>query len=206
MHYFSRYRSGQEYRDSRRREPRFVKSKWDRFVASLSGEQRAALDDWLRDPEESQVGRLRLLIQGEEDQLTDEQYELLDAAFVYPKLVNDEYPADVARRWVFRRTLSLGWTPQLFGAQDRTLGHGVRGREEHKSERRGKKYQWMAYHELLARVADNYQAARRFDDSEPYEGLHQITADREIDPSLPPLDFRTFSEDEGTGATAWDRP
>ena len=55
----------------------------------------------------------------------------------------------------------------------------------------------MAYHELLARVADNYQASRRFDDSVPYEGLHQITADREIDPSLPPLDFRAFNEEEG---------
>ena len=83
---------------------------------------------------------------------------------MYPKPVNDEYPTDVARRWVFRRTLSLGWTPKLFGTQDRPLGTAVRGREEHKSERWGKKYQWMAYHELLARVADNYQASRRYDD------------------------------------------
>lgn len=64
----------------------------------------------------------------------------------------------------------------------------------------------MAYHELLARVADNYQASRRFDDSQPYEGLHQIIGHREIDPSLPPIDFRTFSENDGTGATAWGAP
>jgi hypothetical protein len=206
MHYFSRYRFGQEYRESRRREPRFIKSRWAKFVASLTREQQEELADWLRNPEQGKLSRLRFMMRGEEDPLTDEQYELLDAAFVYPKPVNDEYPTNVARRWVFRRTLSLGWTPQLFGVQDRNLGHGGRGSEEHKSERWGKKYQWMAYHELLARVADNYQAARLYDDSEPYEGLHQITGDREIDPSLPPLDFRAFIEDEGAGVTAWEPP
>ena len=64
----------------------------------------------------------------------------------------------------------------------------------------------MAYHELLARVADNYQASRHFDDSVPYEGLHQTIGDREIDPSLPPIDFRAFNEKEGVGATAWQPP
>lgn len=205
MHNFSRYRFGQEYPE-RRRKPRFIKPKWAKFVASLTKEQQDALDEWLRNPEQRMLSRFEFMMRGEEDPLTDEQYELLDAAFVYPKPVNDEYPTDIARRWVLRRTLSLGWTPEFFGQQDRSLGHGVRGREGHKSERWGKKYQWMAYHELLARVADNYQASRRYDDSEPYEGLHQITAGREIDPSLPPLDFRAFSQDEGTGATAWERP
>jgi len=206
MHNFSRYRFGQEYHESRRGEPRFIKSKWAKFVASLTKEQQDALDDWLRNPEQSKLSRFKFMMRGEEDPLTDEQYELLDAAFVYPKPVNDDYPSDVARRWVFRRTLSLGWTPKLFGAQDRTLGQGVRGSESHKSERWGKKYQWMAYHELLARVADNFQSSRRFDDSEPYEGLHQITAERELDPSLPPLDFRAFSEDEAARVTAWNPP
>src|SRR4051794_26757324 len=60
-----------------------------------------------------------------------------------------------------------------------------------------------AYHELLARVADNYQSARRYDDDQPYDGLHQIVGEREIDPSLPPIGFRAFRDDEGTGASAW---
>jgi len=63
--------------------------------------------------------------------------------------------------------LRAGW--KLFGSEDRVIGHG-RGREGHKAERWGKKYQWMAYHELLARVADNHQASRRFGDSGMYEG------------------------------------
>ena len=52
----------------------------------------------------------------------------------------------------------------------------------------------MAYHELLARVADNFQPSRRLDGDMPYEGLRQIIGDREIDPSLPPIDFRAFTE------------
>jgi hypothetical protein len=205
LHYFSRYRIGQEYPEHEYRKPRFIKSRWEKFVASLSDDQKEALADWLRDPEQSEMGRLGFLLRHEDDLLSDEQRELLDAVFVYPKPVNDEYSADPARRWIFRRTLSLGWTPKLFGRKDRSIGHG-RGREGHKAERWGKKYQWMAYHELLARVADNYQASRRFGDSEPYEGLHQIIGDREIDPSLPPIDFRAFSENDGNGVTAWDPP
>ena len=52
----------------------------------------------------------------------------------------------------------------------------------------------MAYHELLARVADNFQTSRLYTDGQPYEGLNQILGDREIDPSLPPIDFRAFNE------------
>ncbi len=160
----------------------------------------------MRDPAQHELSSLWFTLRQKKDPLTNKQRELYDAAIVYPKPVNDEYPTDSARRWVFRRTLSLGWTPKLFGEQDRDLGRGVRGREEHKSERWGKKYQWMAYHELLARVADNYQASRLYEDGVPYEGLHQIIGDREIDPSLPPIDFRAFNENEGAGATAWEPP
>jgi hypothetical protein len=206
MRNFSRHRFGREYVDAQRAGPRVVKSKWKQFVDSLSEGQKTALADQLDDPAAHELNPLWFVMRHEKDPLTKKQRKLYDAAFAYPKPVNAGYPTDVARRWVFRRTISLGWTPELFGAQDRNLGHGGRGREEHKSERWGKKYQWMAYHELLARVADNYQASRRYDDSELYEGLHQITGDREIDPSLPPLDFRAFSEDEGSGAKAWESP
>lgn len=205
LYHFSRYRVGQKYPAHEYREPRFVKSRWRTFVASLSEEQKSALADWLRNPQLRSMSRLNFLLKREDDPFSKEQRALLDAVFVHPKRVDPDYPTAGARRWVFRRTLSLGWTPKLFGQQDRMIGHG-RGREGHKAERWGKKYQWMAYHELLARVADNYQASRRFDDSKLYEGLHQIIAEREIDPSLPPIDFRAFNEHNGTGTAAWGPP
>jgi hypothetical protein len=205
LHQFSRYRAGQAYPERQPREPRFIKSRWKRFVDSLSDEQKDALADWLRSPDDHSMSRLGFLMRHEEDPLSEAQRDLLDAAFVYPKPVDDQYPAEGATRWIFRRTVSLGWTPKLFGQKDRNIGHG-RGREGHKAERWGKKYQWMAYHELLARVADNYQASRWYDGSEPYEGLHQIIGDREIDPSLPPIDYRGFNEKGGKHTGAWSPP
>jgi hypothetical protein len=203
---FSRYRIEEGYPDRGPREPRVIKSRWAKFVSSLSDKQKKTLADQLRDPAEHELSPLELLLQRKKDPLTKQQRELYDAAFVHPKPVNDDYPADAARRWVFRRTLSLGWTPKRFASQDRIVGHDRRGRESHKAERWGKKYQWVAYHELLARVADNYQTSRRHTDGQPYEGLNQILGGRDIDPSLPPIDFRAFNEREGAGATAWRSP
>ncbi|MFC4109999.1 hypothetical protein ACFOX0_29255 [Micromonospora zhanjiangensis] len=203
MRHFSRHRIGQPFPDrTGHRTPRFVKFRWHAFVASLRPEQKEAFAGWLRDPDPHSMGRLRYLRPGAQDPFTDAQRDLLDAVWAYPKVPDDDYPIDRARRWVFRRTLSLGWTPARFAAEDRKLGHS-RGRSGHKAERWGKKYQWMAYHELLARVADNYQSARRYDDEQTYDGLHQIVGEREIDPSLPPIDFRAFSDDKGTGVSAW---
>ena len=206
LDHFSRYRIGQQYPEQGDRGPRLVKSRWNTFIASLSDKQKKVLAEQLRDPAQNELSALSLMIRHAKDPLTKPQRKLYEAAFVHPKPVNNDYPTDFARRWVFRRTLSLGWTPKLFGREDRSMGYGRSAREAHKAERWGEKYQWMAYHELLARVADNYQASRHFDDSLPYGGLHQITGDREIDPSLPPIDYRVFNEKNGVGATAWNPP
>ena len=50
LHDFSRYRIGQEYPERGDRQPRIIKSRWNKFVASLSDKQKTALADWLRDP------------------------------------------------------------------------------------------------------------------------------------------------------------
>ncbi|WP_374539149.1 hypothetical protein [Micromonospora aurantiaca (nom. illeg.)] len=221
LRYFSRHPIAEPYPDRPDRTPRFDTERWDTFVASLTPEQSTQLQDFLSapDPHSMRVNRLAHLLTdygadattipplsvAPEDPLTEAQHNLLDAVWIYPAPVDDDYPTEPARRWVFQRTLDLGWTPRLFAAQDRTLGQG-RGREGHKAERWGKKYQWIAWHELLARVADNYHAARRYDDDQPYDGLHQIIGDREIDPSLPPIDYRALTEDDGNGATAWQPP
>lgn len=73
-----------------------------------------------------------------------------------------------AQLWIARRAIELGWTDKLF-PRDQNLGetHQRAGR----IERIGKKYQWIAYHELIARLADNFwlwleyeeEPVRRFD-------------------------------------------
>ena len=200
IHNFSRYRIGAVYPPRQQRKRRTVRPAWNKFVESLTERQVAALTDAEKDETNVLgVGRSGL-------ELSPEQRELLSASFTYPKIRDDEYPGDRARRWVLRRAISLGWTPALFGETDQMIGGRSSGREGHKAERWGKKYQWMAYHELLARVADNYQPHRSWSERETYGGLHEIIADREIDPSLPPVPFEAFDERRNEDVTAWLPP
>lgn len=70
----------------------------------------------------------------------------------------DRFDLQVAQRWILNRVFDLGWTPRLFGSFDRDVNqYAYRGREANKPERIGKKYQWIAYHEFLARVSDNFE-------------------------------------------------
>jgi hypothetical protein len=111
------------------------------------------------------------------------------------------YPDEVARRWVLYRTVRLGWAPKLFAESDRyRSGYG---RSPHKAERWGKKYQWMAFHELLSRVAANYHFQRWGQDDEPYPGLHALIGEREIDPTVPPVEYRAFVERAAPRGVEW---
>jgi hypothetical protein len=87
------------------------------------------------------------------------------------------------QRWVVKRVFDLGWTQHRFGLFDKH--HGRSQRDGHKSERIGKKYQWLAYHEILARIADNFQFRAwmsRHADRRRYKGTWQLGV-RDIDPS-----------------------
>ncbi|MDL0036925.1 ATP-binding protein [Enterobacter hormaechei] len=57
-----------------------------------------------------------------------------------------------ARRWVVMRAHELGWSEELHGNFDRSIRSN---RNEHSLERIGKKYQWLALYELVARMRDN---------------------------------------------------
>lgn len=91
----------------------------------------------------------------------------------------------LAQRWIVKRVFELGWTTELFGVFDRYY-IGYHGRDAHKAERIGKKYQWLALHEFLARLADNYQYRNYYFKDNPsfnrYQGAWQLHV-RDIDPS-----------------------
>ncbi|MGK3125918.1 hypothetical protein ACCY16_17495 [Candidatus Pantoea formicae] len=78
-----------------------------------------------------------------------------------------------ARRWVIMRAHDLGWSEELHGEFD---GNVRTSRNEHDLERIGKKYQWIALYELVARMRDNLAPLMPSDD-DPYRL-------RNIDPSL----------------------
>ena len=91
------------------------------------------------------------------------------------------------QRYILWRVFDLGWTSNRFGRFDR-FDVGDDGRAAAKAERMGKKYQWIAYHEILAYIADHYQYREMYDDEyakHRYEGPWQESL-RDIDPSCTP--------------------
>src|SRR5207249_1556961 len=71
-----------------------------------------------------------------------------------------------------------------FGEFDRALGD--RGRESHKAERIGKKYQWIAYYEVLARISDHFifKGSTWSEKVVPFAGPWQVMGLRDVDPSM----------------------
>src|SRR5688500_18074945 len=79
----------------------------------------------------------------------------------------------------------MGWTEGRFGRFDR-FAVDSHGRAASKAERIGKKYQWIAYHEIMAFVSDRFQYRERGREEEGdqvYEGPWQDFL-RDTDPSL----------------------
>lgn len=140
--------------------------------------------------------------------LTDEEEQLLDAILACWSWERTEpppdYPTETARRWIFMKAIQLGWTPDRFDHFEswRTRDHG---RSANKAERFGKKYQWLAYFELLAKVRDNFHPKPGWsaDDLNEFPGLWN-TFDRDIDPSVPPVDnFDELGNPNAEFDTTW---
>jgi len=101
-----------------------------------------------------------------------------------PRGDEDRFDLSIAQRWILQRVFDLGWTAEKFGGFDRDINAHMWSRDAQKSERMGKKYQWIAYHEFLGLVADQFEFGNPlFDDSQrKYEGPWQMYV-RDIDPS-----------------------
>ena len=144
------------------------RKRWARFARSLSTEQQATLAEvFIREAPSPELSAEFL------ESLSQEQSALLADVHnrprkrTRPSWNDDEYSTDYASRWIFQRVIRLGWTPKRFGRFDRMRGHMGSGRESHKAERFGKKYQWIAYHDSLARVADNFHVSRVYAELDP---------------------------------------
>lgn len=94
--------------------------------------------------------------------------------------LNEPSGAEI-QRLIFKKVIQLGWTPELFYDFDSNVRE--RDRSANKIERIGKKYQWIAFHEMLARLADNYAFKAGWSERySVYEGPWELYA-RDIDPS-----------------------
>jgi hypothetical protein len=112
----------------------------------------------------------------------------------------ETFDIDLARRWIFMRLLSLGWTPDRFLKFDRMINFRNM-REARKPERIGKKYQWIGFHELLGLLADNYRWHSAFDHEHVQRcpGAWAMSL-RDIDPSHLPWSRPT------SGGRPWWQP
>jgi hypothetical protein len=101
--------------------------------------------------------------------------------------------SDFASRWILTRVVELGWTPERFSAFDDAIRRA--GRSAQKAERIGKKYQWLAYHELAARILDHRSYRHdSTDGSQAYEGPWQNDM-RDIDPTFLAKEVISNSDD-----------
>jgi hypothetical protein len=104
---------------------------------------------------------------------------------------------DLLGRWVANRVLELGWTPDRFKDTDEMLGRWHWRQSD--VERVGKKYTWIAFYELLGRLADHCPLQEQWNESvpEPYDDPWQILHAPDLDPSLA---SRGDEPPEGTAA------
>lgn len=69
---------------------------------------------------------------------------------------------------VIKRVFDMGYDVEKFGYFDYNQNYS-KYRHEHATERIGKKYQWIAMHELMARLQDNYYCYIEIYDDEIYD-------------------------------------
>lgn len=186
------------------------------FCRRLTPEQRAEhfnhpfTDDELQAVLDSQEGDFLRGLRGDPDQAHIFQTivkPFIDEPHRYRR--DHVFDSSLARRWMVKRVIEYGWTKELFGEFDRNVNRWrYSGRAAHKPERMGKKYQWIAYHELLARLGDNFHMRQdRFSDTvlRTYSGPWDIEygSARDIDPSVL---VRSTSEETALTGRAWWSP
>jgi hypothetical protein len=154
-------------------------------------------DPDLERAEQEREGALAVL----QSVLTEDEFRALEPLLTE---MNDDsaggpprFDLRLIQRHVLWRVFDLGWTTKRFGHFDR-FSVGYDGREASKAERIGKKYQWIAYHEIMALVADHFQYREPFREErgdQAYDGPWQDHL-RDIDPSCTLRSVR--------GGTSWD--
>ena len=130
-------------------------------------------------------------VKAEEDLLTEtlvsENVDGTDRAIAAYRYGNsgspDWFDLSEIQRYVIWRVFDLGWTNKRFDQFDGRVNRWERHTTA-KAERFGKKYQWIAYHEMLAFLSDHRQYSDRYEGGDrAYLGPWQLHV-RDIDPSL----------------------
>jgi len=107
--------------------------------------------------------------------------EFIESGFETDKNKKKRFDIELVQYYILKKVFDLGWTKKYFGRYDSRVGE--MSRSASKPERIGKKYQWIAYYEIMALLTDNYDFTDRYNDEErPYIGTWQHNF-RNIDPT-----------------------
>jgi hypothetical protein len=108
--------------------------------------------------------------------------------------VNPNKLSNLAIEWIFKK---YGYDVEKHGVYDNNLDY--KGRSASTIERIGKKYQWLALYEMVARVSDNFPKFERWsfsdENEEPYKGPWSPYI-RDIDPTILIKKTGSYNEDE----------
>lgn len=119
-----------------------------------------------------------LLLSQLSDRLKDE-YETDSMYPVHGDSKHEKFSSLQAQCWIVNRVKELGWKKDIHGKIER---HGG-GRREHQVERIGKKYQWIAYEELVAYLQDYHWHSEWSEEPKILERLEEFKR-TDIDPSF----------------------
>lgn len=85
-----------------------------------------------------------------------------------------------AQRWVIKRAYGFGWTKAQFPREPTDY----KSTQRSTIERVGKKYQWIALYELLARLSDHLWVKHWSDGGVGYSNPNDLGIQRDIDPTV----------------------
>jgi hypothetical protein len=163
------------------------RERYDDFFDSLNEEQTKAYDKTRPALYESirELKKTKIEQSDFKDLLSPEQIKEYDEVVInYYDIDKNIHSIDVKsiKKLIFLEAMNLGWEKELFEEFDRNTNSG--NRFEYRTERIGKKYQWIALHTVLAKLLDNYeyQDGRSSSKISNYEGTYQISV-RDIDPT-----------------------
>ena len=185
----------------------------DQFAKNLKKDQRPYWQNYLAGT--STKGELR-------QRLNKNQRDIFDRhVSSCVELLSEQNRRDIIpdllalARWIVKKVFALGWSKERFEMYDQVSARYRLDRSSGSNERIGKKYQWIAYYELLARVSDNFEFLDDdgIDTFSIYDGPWQLFDLRNIDPSLLPAEAtknspgsnRTYGKNESFYDT-WDSP
>lgn len=160
---------------------RMFKGDWKKVARMVS--QYKALG-FLKVTKESKQKTIRdnildVLNESIEKALSEEQLKVINEVMI-PYYVKElplhrysasRFKCDGVRNWVVKRAYDLGFDVKLHGNYDR-FAKGWTFNHSERIDRIGKKYQWIAFHEVMGILADNY----KFEDEYANEGSgeHEI--------------------------------